>query len=81
MSAEETEDEVREIDPEEFEEPPPISGSEFDAEVRRLIDIAIQSGIDPSSVEESLERHLNGVEYYYVDARRYTQQIREDEDE
>lgn len=52
-------------------EPERITKAELRAETRNLIDMAIQSGINPEEVEETLQDLCDGVQYYYEDAQRY----------
>lgn len=51
-----------------------INSSQFRNEVRTMIDLAIQSNIDPDDVQNILDDLSNGVPYFYEDAQRYNQQ-------
>jgi len=63
-----------EMDAEEMEQQGPITPGMFGQEVRNLIDLAIQSGMDPETVEAKLEEHKKGTEFYYKDFMRYNQE-------
>lgn len=58
----------------ETEQPQSINKAQLRGEARNLIDIGIQSGLDPEDVESVFRDLADGVEYYYEDASRYTQQ-------
>lgn len=47
-----------------------ITKAEFDNQIRDLIDRFYQSGGEVDDVEEVLEHHLNGAEYYIEDLQR-----------
>jgi len=52
-----------------------ITGSDFDQQIRQLIDIAYQSGVQPKQIEEILTRHADGAEYYHEDLLRYNPRL------
>lgn len=49
----------------------PDSSDGFDTAIRNLIDTAFSNGVDPEEIEEILEYHADGVEYYWQDMNRY----------
>jgi len=84
MEDDEVPEEIQEYAEKEVEplrqQPQTINKAQLRAEVRHLVDLAIQSGLEPDDVEGVLRDLADGVPYFYEDMRRYAQQPDDDGD-